>query len=266
MPRKRKDHIRHDLKLMPQSGWLVGVDEAGRGCFAGPVVAGAVIVGRAFFEGVWCKRYGHKVNDSKKLSPDERDEVFDSLTELMLEGTAYFAHGTADVGEIAQFNILGATKLAMRRALKAAVEKSEGRVILPEVGDTANLFEPEKQTPEPARLIVDGKPLKDFPYEHTAIVKGDGKSLAIGLASIIAKVTRDRMIIALDSRFPQYGLKHHKGYGTPEHIAALIKYGPCELHRELFIANVMEARIRANDPQEDFSFCQQVEAYGVSQK
>jgi ribonuclease HII len=255
MPRKRKDHIRHDLKLMPPSGWLVGVDEAGRGCFAGPVVAGAVIVSSAFFSGLWCKRMGHKVNDSKKLTPDERDEVFDSLTELALEGTAYFAHGSADVNEIAQFNILGATKLAMRRALKAAIEKTEGRVILPEIGNTASLFEPEREMPDPARLIVDGKPLKDFPYEHTAIVKGDGKSLAIGLASIIAKVTRDRMITALDSRYPQYGFKRHKGYGTPEHIAALIKYGPCELHRDLFIAKVMKIRSRVNDPQEDFAFC-----------
>jgi ribonuclease HII len=256
MPRRRREHIRHDLKLLPPSGWLAGIDEAGRGCFAGPVVAGAVIVGNGFFDGVWCDRYGHKVNDSKQLSPEERDEVFDSLTELLLEGTAYFAHGIADVMEIAQLNILGATKLAMRRALKAAAERSEGRVLLPEACDTANLFEPDRPRPEPARLIVDGKPLKDFPYEHTAIVKGDGKSLAIGLASIIAKVTRDRMMAALDQRHPQYGFAHHKGYGTPEHIAALLAYGPCELHRELFIARVMEARSRANDPQEDFSFCE----------
>jgi ribonuclease HII len=240
---------------MPSSGWLAGIDEAGRGCFAGPVVAGAVIVSKAFYEGDWCRRYGHKVNDSKQLSPEARDEVFDALPELAMEGTAYFAHGSADVGEIAEHNILGATKLAMRRALRAAADKAEGRVVLPDACGTASLFEPERRTPEPLLLIVDGKPLKDFPYEHTAIVKGDAKSLAIGLASIVAKVTRDRMMIALDGRYPQYGFRHHKGYGTPEHIAALMKYGPCELHRALFIANVMEARSRANDPQEDFFFC-----------
>ena len=254
MPRRRREHIRHDLKLMPPSGWLAGIDEAGRGSFAGPVVAGALIAGPEFFSGVWCDRYGHRVNDSKQLSPEERDEIFDSLTELRLEGTAYFSHGVADVAEIAQLNILGATKLAMRRALEGAAGRAEGRLVLPEACSTANLFEPEHNLPEPVLLIVDGKPLKDFPYEHTAIVKGDAKSLAIGLASIIAKVTRDRMMLALDGRYPRYGFARHKGYGTPEHIQALLKFGPCELHRELFIANVMEMRVRANDPQEDFSF------------
>ena len=263
MPRRRREHIRHDLGLMPSSGWLAGIDEAGRGCFAGPVVAGAVIVSKAFYEGDWCRRYGHKVNDSKQLSPEERDEVFDALPELAMEGTAYLAHGSADVAEIAEHNILGATKLAMMRALRAAADKAEGRVILPDACGTANLFERDRKAPEPLRLIVDGKPLKNFPYEHTAIVKGDAKSLVIGLASIVAKVTRDRIMIALDGRFPQYGLRHHKGYGTPEHIAALMKYGPCELHRTLFIAKVMEARSRANDPQEDFSFCGDRPAPGV---
>ncbi|HNX05789.1 MAG TPA: ribonuclease HII [Opitutales bacterium] len=249
-----REHLDFDTALAGASGWLAGVDEAGRGCLAGPVVAGAVIVSRAFYDGRWCEAMAPKIDDSKKLSPAEREEIFESLPQLVAENTAFFATGEADAREIDRLNILGATRLAMRRALIAAAEQSKGRARLPEKGRAEGLFALGVERPPTALVIVDGLPLKPFPYEHAAFVGGDGRSLAIGLASIVAKVTRDRLITALGERYPQYGFAAHKGYGTPQHREALLKYGPCELHRASFLGKIMAEGRDGADPQSDFAF------------
>lgn len=249
-----RQHLEFDIPLAGASGWLAGVDEAGRGCLAGPVVAGCVIVSRAFYEGRWCEEMAPKIDDSKKLSPAAREEVFEALPKLSAEGTAYFATGEADAREIDRVNILGATRLAMRRALIAAAAQAKGRVRLPEKGRAEGLFALGAERPTSALVIVDGLPLKPFPYEHAAFVGGDGRSLAIGLASILAKVTRDREISALDAQYPGYGFAVHKGYGTPQHRAALLALGPCELHRASFIARILAGGAAGSDAQSDFSF------------
>ncbi len=249
-----REHLEFDTALAGASGWLAGVDEVGRGCLAGPVVAGCVIVTRGFYEGPWCARMADKIDDSKKLSEARREEIFAALPLLAEEGTAYFATGEADAREVDKFNILGATRLAMRRALATAAERTGGRARLPEKGRTEGLFAPAAGRLTTTLVIVDGLPLKPFPYEHAAFVGGDGRSLAIGLASVIAKVTRDRWICAQDERFPQYHFAENKGYGTEVHRAALKKYGPCELHRASFLAKIIAEAGAAADPQENFAF------------
>jgi ribonuclease HII len=254
MPAPRRKHRTFDLVRIGGAGWLCGVDEAGRGCLAGPVVAGAVLVERAFYDGAWCRRNARHIDDSKKLSPQEREEVFATLPDLSAEGTAYYAAGQADAREVDRLNILGATKLAMRRALADVGEQATLRIRMPEKGRAEGLFAIGQAQPATALVIVDGLPLKPFPYEHEAFVGGDARSLAIGLASIIAKVTRDRWIVAQDARFPQYGFAQHKGYGTARHKAALKKYGPCELHRASFLTKILEQGRDAAGAQENFAF------------
>jgi ribonuclease HII len=176
---------------------IAGVDEAGRGPLAGPVVAAAVILP---FE-IDLKG----VRDSKQLSPAQRDAAFDRIT----EHAEAVGIGMADVGEIDRMNILRASQEAMRRAVAAS-----------------------PVAPEAA--IVDGLPVPRFPIPHFAVVKGDARSVSVAAASIIAKVTRDRLLIEMDARYPQYGFAEHKGYPTPAHLAALEAHGPCPEHRRSF--------------------------------
>jgi len=229
-----------DLRRLANGGWLAGVDEAGRGSLAGPVVAGAVILEQSFFKGRWCREYSRLIDDSKKMSPSTRAKVFDALPMLSEEGTAYFASGSADAAEIDALNILGATRLAMRRALMAAEAQADGRVRLPLKGADEGLFAGCAGAVPVARVIVDGLPLKPFPFEHEAVVGGDARSLAIALASIIAKVSRDRMMEAMEKAHPGYGFDQHKGYGTEIHREALRRLGPCPQHRAGFVASFLE--------------------------
>jgi ribonuclease HII len=184
---------------------LAGVDEAGRGPLAGPVVAAAIIFERPFLE---AEQYGwlKSVNDSKRLTPRERDRLYAELT-----GTCpcVFGVGIASVPEIDSLNILRATHLAMARALNAL-------------------------SPLPDFVLVDGLPVPGLPCPSLSIVQGDGRSLSIAAASIIAKVTRDRMMGELDQQYPQYAFSRHKGYGTRVHMKALLDYGPCPAHRRSF--------------------------------
>ena len=184
---------------------LAGVDEAGRGCLAGPVVAGAVCVAQADIEALSIGPLA-LANDSKQLTPKRREALFEVITRH-----AQIRHGVgmASPEEIDRFNILRATHLAMRRALEA----------LPVL---------------PGLALVDGLPVKGLPCPHQAIVKGDAQSLLIACASIVAKVTRDRLCEALEARHPGYGFARHKGYGTREHVAALRRLGPCAEHRKSF--------------------------------
>jgi ribonuclease HII len=177
---------------------VAGVDEAGRGPLAGPVVAAAVVLPDSFqIDGL---------TDSKKVPAARRERFFATLT---THKAVLWSIGRAEVGEIDRLNILRATHLAMARALEA----------LPQPPDHA---------------LVDGLPVRGLPVDHTALVDGDAHSLSIAAASIIAKVTRDRFMIELDARYPQYGFARHKGYGVRQHLEALRLHGPCPVHRRTF--------------------------------
>lgn len=177
---------------------VAGVDEAGRGCLAGPVVAAAVVIPPDFTH--------PKLDDSKKLTAARRDAVF---ADLMADGRLLIGVGQAGVEEIDQINILRASHLAMERAVRA----------LPVV---------------PGGLLIDGLPVRPFPFAHQAVVDGDALCLSIAAASVVAKVTRDRLMVELDQRVPGYGFAQHKGYGTPAHLAALTALGPSPQHRRSF--------------------------------
>lgn len=242
---KRRQLRSFDLKQIVGFDTLIGVDEAGRGALAGPVVAGAVRVSREFLEGRWAQTRASKVNDSKQLTPELRAEVFADLEKLVSAGEIALGVGRAEVGEIESLNILGATKLAMRRALEA--------IYPPEVfrrREEPDLFAgPEAvaafQPTVNCRVLVDGLKLRGFPYPHDGVVHGDGRSLAIAMASVAAKVTRDRIMDVIGAEYLGYGFAKHKGYGTEEHRAALLRQGPCFQHRDKFVRSFL-----AGKPQE----------------
>lgn len=178
---------------------VAGVDEAGRGPLAGEVVAAAVILPQNGLD-------IDGLNDSKKLTAAKREKLF---LELLERDDVIGAIGIATVEEIDRLNILKATHLAMKRAVESLAK-------------TADF------------CLVDGLPVKGLPVDHQAIVKGDAKSLSIAAASILAKVTRDRMMEEADVLYPNYGFAKHKGYGTKAHMEALRTHGPCPIHRRSF--------------------------------
>jgi len=176
---------------------VAGIDEAGRGPLAGPVVAAAVV----FPPGTWIEG----VNDSKKLTAAQRAELYERILHTASGiGIGIIAHDIID-----RINILQATHRAMEEAIA-------------------------KIDPLPQHLLVDGKAQHVFAIPCTAIVDGDERSFSIAAASIVAKVTRDRLMEDFDKRFPEYGFAQHKGYGTRQHYEALQKFGPCEIHRKTF--------------------------------
>lgn len=187
---------------------IAGIDEAGRGPWAGPVVAGAVVLDREAVPAELLSR----LDDSKKLKPRAREELFGALT-----GVARVGIGQADVTEVDQLNILQATMLAMARAV---MDLSE---------------------PSPDFALVDGNRSPDLTCDMECVVKGDAKSLSIAAASIVAKVTRDRIMAALDERYPGYGWARNAGYGTREHQNALARLGVTPEHRRSFapIRNIL---------------------------
>ncbi len=187
------------------SGCLAGVDEAGRGCLAGPVVAGAVSIAPEWIYTLYTGQLAN-LNDSKKLTPLQRDHFFEILTHC--EGV-HWAIGMCSAEEIDEKNILVATHLAMRRAIKALDISVD-------------------------HVLVDGLPVKGLPCSSTAIVQGDGKSILIAAASVVAKVSRDRHMCMLHEQYPCYGFNAHKGYGVSEHLAALFRHGSCPEHRHTF--------------------------------
>lgn len=184
-------------------GHICGVDEAGRGPLAGPVYAAAVILDP--------NRPIDGLNDSKKLSEKKREQLYD----LIVENAVAYSIASADVNEIEQYNILNATYLAMTRAVAGLSVQPEMALI------DGNRFPPQ--------LSVAG---------HT-IVKGDALSESIAAASILAKVSRDRVLARMDIEYPQYGFAAHKGYGTAAHTAALREYGPCPEHRMSFLKKIL---------------------------
>jgi ribonuclease HII len=191
------------LRFDANEGLVAGVDEAGRGPLAGPVVAAAVILDDL-------KRI-KGLNDSKQLTALQRDRLFDEIRANALA----FCVAEASVAEIDELNILHATMLAMKRAV-------EGLSVLPTLAQ------------------IDGNRCPTLTVRAEAIVSGDALVPSISAASILAKVTRDRMLVDLHERFPVYGFNVHVGYSTPQHLAALREHGPCEVHRRSF-APVREA-------------------------
>ena len=240
---KRRQLRGFDLKQIEGYASLIGVDEAGRGALAGPVVAGAVLVTKEFLEARWAVARSGKVNDSKLLTPAQRDEVYAEIEQLAREGQLHATCGEASVAEIEELNILGATKLAMRRALEgiyppsAFAHRTEPDLFASEAEVRA--FQPQVS----CRVLIDGLALRSFVYPHTGVVRGDARSLCIAMASIVAKVTRDRLMAALEAKHPGYGFAQHKGYGTDEHRDALLRLGRCPAHRGAFLRKLMRGRI-----------------------
>ena len=198
-----------DVLLYEKEAWssgflrLAGIDEAGRGPLAGPVVAAAVIFDPDYIRKELVPTFG-KLTDSKVMSEKWREHFFQTLEE---SDFAQIGVGVVGPAEIDAINILRATHKAMGIA----------------AGEVRADF-----------ALVDGLRVKGLPCEHNAIVKGDALSISISAASIIAKVTRDRMMVALDAEFPMYGFAQHKGYGTKKHVEALHEHGAIPAHRQSF--------------------------------
>jgi ribonuclease HII len=232
---KRRQLRGFDLKQVYGFGSLIGVDEAGRGALAGPVVAAAVLVTKDFLEGRWATTKSGRVNDSKQLTAADRGELYIEFEELVGQGQIHANYGAATVAEVETVNVLGATKLAMRRALEgiypaeAFARKTEPDLFASEAEKAA--FRPTVS----CSILIDGLPLRHFPYPHQGIVSGDARSLCIAMASIIAKVTRDRLMDELDRLHPGYGFAQHKGYGTEEHREAILRLGRSAVHRDSFL-------------------------------
>ena len=215
---------------------IAGVDEAGRGSLCGPVVAGAVLLDAGFYgEPTWLRKLAG-ANDSKKLSPEKRAVFRARIAEMEAEGKLKTAWATGSVMEISAHNILGATRLAMARCI-AKLAQGAIAPLFAAAGTEGELF--GRSDARTFLVLVDGLPLRPFAWAHESVKGGDGKSLAIALASIIAKVERDRMLVAMHERYPQYGFATHKGYGTPEHVDALRKHGSCAEHRDLFVRTIL---------------------------
>jgi ribonuclease HII len=189
-----------ELQLIESGHILVaGIDEAGRGAWAGPVVAAAVILNLPEASSL------REVNDSKQLSPRQRDQLY----QIVIDHCLAYGVGQGSVEEIDAIGILPATRLAMTRAVEAL-------------------------SPQPDALIIDAVRLPHVPKPQAVFNFADSISLSVAAASILAKVTRDRLMIELDAQYPAYRFARHKGYGTQIHQAALQSVGPCQIHRTSF--------------------------------
>lgn len=198
--RERTEQLKKYEKEYAMYENICGIDEVGRGPLAGPVVAGAVILPKN------CDIL--YINDSKKLSAAKREELYD----VIMEKAVAVGLGIVGPGRIDEINILQATYEAMREAISKLN-------VMPDI------------------LLNDAVTIPGVPMRQVPIIKGDAKSISIGAASIVAKVTRDRLMVEYDKIMPEYGFASNKGYGSAEHIAALKKYGPTPIHRRSFIGN-----------------------------
>lgn len=203
--RKNKPDLLYYERLLKNEGCnlIIGVDEAGRGPLAGPVVAAAVALESLDFE--------NRIDDSKKLSQINRQKAFAEIT-----GKSIFGISVVSEKIIDRINILQASRLAMRQAVISLTEKIEGLSDLK------------------IHVIVDGIMSLELNWPCTDIIKGDGKSQSIAAASILAKVTRDKIMCDYDSVYPEYGFSRHKGYPTESHREILNRIGPCAIHRKSF--------------------------------
>jgi ribonuclease HII len=198
-----------DVLLYENEAWasgflrLAGLDEAGRGPLAGPVVAAAVVFEPDYIRKELKSNFG-RLTDSKAMTAARREAFFTLLTESPFTAVGI---GVVEANEIDRINILKAT----HKAMAAAADQVR-----------------------PDFALVDGLPVKGLPCKSRSIIKGDALSISISAASVIAKITRDRLLMKMDAVYPEYGFARHKGYGTPQHLAALKKYGATPLHRKSF--------------------------------
>jgi len=206
MAAKFWNRLSHERELWQRGLSLVaGVDEAGCGPLAGPVVAAAVVFPSHWGETGLCRKL-RGLNDSKQLTAEQREKFFTLLTTFP---EVHFAIAIVDVEMIDRINIRQAAWRAMNLAL-------------------------DQMVPKPQHVLVDGLKIRWLPYAQTALVQGDARSYSIAAASVLAKVTRDRMMEELDKTYPGYGFAEHKGYATPQHYAAIQVRGPCAIHRKTF--------------------------------
>lgn len=203
----RMEEMFHYERLYPEATYIGGIDEVGRGPLAGPVVACCVVLPKN------CDIL--YLNDSKQVPEKKREELYDEImAKAVSVGIGMVSHEVID-----DINILQATYEAMRQAIG-------------------------KLSVTPQHLLVDAVHIPGVTIPQRSIIKGDAKSASIAAASIVAKVTRDRMMTELDKTYPQYGFARNKGYGAPEHLAALKQYGPCEIHRRSFLGGILGERER----------------------
>lgn len=243
----------YDRKHLKKRIGLIGVDEAGRGALAGPVVAAAVAARSDFYDSEWCKRNASSINDSKLLTLSQREELYAKLRWLEREGRLLIGVGKGSVPEIEDLNILGATQRAMKRSVEEILEAGNISPHDPDpLFDATTSTGPPRETLSQWKILVDGKPMKHLGYKHQAVVKGDSTALCIAMASIIAKVTRDRIMMALDCEYPHYDLASSKGYATVLHRTAILEKGPTAIHRPLFLRKLLEEP--SKDFQEEFGF------------
>ena len=192
--------LEHENALRARGfSFIAGIDEAGRGPLAGPVVAAAVVLPRDY--------HHDTLRDSKQLTHTQRERLYD---ELIVRSDVHWAVAIVTHREVDKLNILRATHKAMRTAAAQLAA-------------------------EPDHVLIDGLPVRHFPIVQTALVGGDGLSFSIAAASVIAKVTRDRVMLDFDREFPEYGFAQHKGYGTALHLERLRLHGPCPIHRRSFL-------------------------------
>jgi len=200
------DRFQHERALLGAGEtWIAGVDEAGRGPLAGPVVAAAVILPEGWVRAGIPDEF-RKLNDSKQLTESQRERFFEMLT---ADPAVRFGIARVEAPIIDEINILQATHRAMNEALR-------------------------QLRPPPTHALVDGTRVKSLCVAQTPLVRGDSRSYSIAAASVLAKVTRDRILLEADARWPGYGFARHKGYPTSEHLEALMACGPCPIHRRSF--------------------------------
>ncbi|HZL44513.1 MAG TPA: ribonuclease HII [Verrucomicrobiae bacterium] len=200
------NRLSHECELWKSGTTVVaGVDEAGCGPLAGPVFAAAVVFPHSWLEAGLCSQL-RGLNDSKQLKEDQREKYFSIITG---HPDIRYAIASVDVEMIDRVNIRQAAWRAMQMAL-------------------------DQLDPKPEHALVDGLKIRWLPYSHTALVQGDCRSYSIAAASVLAKVSRDRVMIEMDAQHPGYGFAEHKGYATPQHYAAILKRGACPIHRRSF--------------------------------
>ena len=197
----------YDRNIQQKYGIFCGIDEAGRGPLAGPVVVASCVMPLDEDKIIF------GIDDSKKLTEKQREELFEKIKQMAIE----YSIQEVDEKTIDQINILQATKLGMKKCIEGLEKK-------------------------PNLALVDAVKNIDSDVEQIAIIKGDGTSYSIAAASILAKVYRDKLMLELDAKYPEYNFKKHKGYGTKEHIDALKKFGPSKIHRKTFIKNFVEEK------------------------
>ncbi len=278
--------IDFDRHAIQNYAGLIGIDEAGRGALAGPVVAAAVWLSSDFLKNIKLDGLLAKVNDSKQLSPDLREGIFQVILELEAKQSLCYSYAMRESQAIDASNILRTTQEAMAECLlklHKEADKLEKEFLAKEPraldeenaqnntelslsfcdsfgyiaeNDSEGLFsKPHKgaKAQKPARILIDGSPLKNIPYPHTTLVKGDTQSFAIALASIVAKVKRDRYMRECQKDYPHFSFSEHKGYGTAHHREEILQFGPSPLHRASFLKKLYKEQEKPL--QTEFALC-----------